>query len=92
MPKNIDDYVHRIGRTGRAGEKGQSFSFITKGELAIGADLVKFLQKGDKEISPDLLDMKNKSYGLKAENKFKRYRRQEERGAVKNFDSRQVKS
>jgi len=22
MPKNIDDYVHRIGRTGRAGAKG----------------------------------------------------------------------
>merc|ERR1712157_107529 len=26
MPQNIDDYVHRIGRTGRAGKKGISFS------------------------------------------------------------------
>ena len=23
MPSNIDDYVHRIGRTGRIGRKGQ---------------------------------------------------------------------
>jgi len=28
MPKNIDDYVHRIGRTGRAGRKGKAFAFI----------------------------------------------------------------
>lgn len=29
MPSGIEDYVHRIGRTGRAGAKGLSFSFIT---------------------------------------------------------------
>jgi len=29
MPKNIDDYVHRIGRTGRAGRKGKAIGFVT---------------------------------------------------------------
>lgn len=29
MPKNIDDYVHRIGRTGRAGRKGKAVAFVT---------------------------------------------------------------
>ena len=47
-PKNIDDYVHRIGRTGRAGEKGQSFSFITRNELGIVKDLIGFLKKSKK--------------------------------------------
>jgi len=61
MPKNIDDYVHRIGRTGRAGEKGQSFSYITKSELSLAADLVKLMQKANLEISPELMDMKNKA-------------------------------
>eukprot|EP00440_Ansanella_granifera_P022411 gb/GFBE01024340.1/.p1 GENE.gb/GFBE01024340.1/~~gb/GFBE01024340.1/.p1 ORF type:complete len:592 (+),score=106.43 gb/GFBE01024340.1/:1-1776(+) len=28
MPKQMDDYVHRIGRTGRAGRKGVAFAFI----------------------------------------------------------------
>ncbi|CAD7927302.1 unnamed protein product [Amoebophrya sp. A25] len=28
MPKNIDDYVHRIGRTGRAGRHGKAIAFI----------------------------------------------------------------
>jgi len=29
MPSEIDDYVHRIGRTGRLGKKGMSITFIT---------------------------------------------------------------
>merc|ERR1711887_443740 len=30
MPKNVEDYVHRIGRTGRAGKKGRSITFFTR--------------------------------------------------------------
>jgi ATP-dependent RNA helicase RhlE len=30
MPDNIDDYIHRIGRTGRVDKKGDAFSLITK--------------------------------------------------------------
>ena len=29
MPKDIESYTHRIGRTGRAGKKGVSTTFIT---------------------------------------------------------------
>ncbi|MES2091114.1 MAG: DEAD/DEAH box helicase, partial [Pseudomonadota bacterium] len=29
LPRSADDYVHRIGRTGRAGEQGLAVSFIT---------------------------------------------------------------
>ena len=29
MPNSIEDYVHRIGRTGRAGATGIAHSFIT---------------------------------------------------------------
>ncbi|MDO8481623.1 MAG: DEAD/DEAH box helicase [bacterium] len=28
VPNTYDDYVHRIGRTGRAGEKGQALTFV----------------------------------------------------------------
>jgi len=30
MPKQIDDYVHRIGRTGRAGRKGVAVAFVNE--------------------------------------------------------------
>lgn len=32
FPKVIEDYIHRIGRTGRAGENGISYSFLTYDE------------------------------------------------------------
>ncbi len=32
VPMNADDYVHRIGRTGRAGNKGRAFMLVTKRE------------------------------------------------------------
>ena len=39
IPRNYDsansteDYVHRIGRTGRAGQKGRSLTFLTRSGL-----------------------------------------------------------
>ncbi|WP_245868730.1 helicase-related protein, partial [Vibrio fujianensis] len=30
LPFPADEYVHRIGRTGRAGEKGEAISFVSK--------------------------------------------------------------
>jgi ATP-dependent RNA helicase RhlB len=30
LPDQPDDYVHRIGRTGRAGQKGVSISFVSE--------------------------------------------------------------
>ena len=47
MPTCIEDYVHRIGRTARAGAKGLSFSFITKKEIGVAPDLVKILNQGN---------------------------------------------
>ena len=28
MPNGIEDYIHRIGRTGRAGRKGTAYRFV----------------------------------------------------------------
>ena len=43
MPSSTEDYVHRIGRTGRAGAKGKSFSMVTQKESNIVNDLIKIL-------------------------------------------------
>ncbi len=32
VPQNAEDYVHRIGRTGRAGKEGRAFTFVTQEE------------------------------------------------------------
>lgn len=33
LPENAEDYVHRIGRTGRAGSTGQAISFVSPNEM-----------------------------------------------------------
>ena len=44
FPKNMDDYVHRIGRTGRAGAKGIAVSFINpEDDQKIVNELVDFM-------------------------------------------------
>lgn len=44
-PNNSEDYVHRIGRTGRAGAKGTAITFFTTDStcLLISLEVVKLL-------------------------------------------------
>ena len=55
MPKNIEDYIHRIGRTGRVGNKGKAISFYNNNNKQIGNALVNELKKSNQKI-PDFLE------------------------------------
>merc|ERR1719207_128157 len=44
MPKSVEDYAHRIGRTGRAGMKGTATSFITESDSHLFYDLNEFMK------------------------------------------------
>lgn len=54
MVNKFDEYIHRIGRTGRAGNKGKSFTFISEQDSDVFIPLKKFLKKGGKRV-PDWL-------------------------------------
>jgi ATP-dependent RNA helicase DDX23/PRP28 len=43
MAKSIEDYTHRIGRTGRAGKNGVAITFITKEDSSLFYDLKQLL-------------------------------------------------
>ncbi|KNE66223.1 hypothetical protein AMAG_10461 [Allomyces macrogynus ATCC 38327] len=45
MSKNIEEYTHRIGRTGRAGKKGTAVTFLTKDDSEVLYDLKNLLVK-----------------------------------------------
>jgi len=45
VPIHAEDYVHRIGRTGRAGASGLAVTFVTSGDGRNVADLEKLLKK-----------------------------------------------
>lgn len=55
LPKSIDEYVHRIGRTGRVGNRGKAVSFFDADQdSALVADLAKILKQADQTV-PDFL-------------------------------------
>ena len=45
IPFNAEDYVHRIGRTGRAGASGLAVSFVSARDARLMGDLEKLLGK-----------------------------------------------
>lgn len=53
MPKSVEDYTHRIGRTGRAGLKGTATSFITEADSGIFY-LNNFLQSTNQLVPLEL--------------------------------------
>lgn len=54
LPTDIDDYVHRIGRTGRAGNVGIATSFFNRNNKIIVKDLLSLLTEAKQDI-PDFL-------------------------------------
>ena len=50
-PTTGEAYVHRIGRTGRAGSSGSAYTFMTADDRRVAPELVKVL-KGSKQVVP----------------------------------------
>jgi ATP-dependent RNA helicase RhlE len=44
LPYNAEDYVHRIGRTGRAGASGDAISLFTDKDARLLADIEKLIK------------------------------------------------
>lgn len=46
-PNSSEDYIHRIGRTGRSKAKGTSYAFFTPSNSRQAKDLVSVLQEAN---------------------------------------------
>ncbi|KAF2218192.1 P-loop containing nucleoside triphosphate hydrolase protein [Elsinoe ampelina] len=55
FPLTADDYVHRIGRTGRAGQTGESITFFTEHEKPLAGALVNVLKAAKQPVPEELL-------------------------------------
>ncbi|XP_057575351.1 DEAD box protein 53 [Hippopotamus amphibius kiboko] len=57
FPRNIEEYVHRVGRTGRAGKTGISVTLMTRDDWKIAGELIQILQKANQSIPEELVSM-----------------------------------
>ena len=56
MPGSIEDYIHRIGRTARAGKTGDAYTFFTYEDSKRAKGLVKILKDAKQEVPEKLLE------------------------------------
>lgn len=56
-PNSSEDYVHRIGRTGRCQQTGTAYAFFTSANQRQAKDLVAVLEEAGQNINPKLQEM-----------------------------------
>jgi len=63
-PNGTEDYVHRIGRTGRSQKTGTAYTFFTQGNAKQAKDLVEVLREANQVVNPKLYEMMESSRGM----------------------------
>ncbi|XP_058791275.1 probable ATP-dependent RNA helicase DDX17 isoform X2 [Phymastichus coffea] len=62
-PSCSEDYVHRIGRTGRRQKTGTAYTFFTQSNASKANDLVQVLKEANQVINPKLLELADRGGG-----------------------------
>ena len=76
FPRNIEEYVHRVGRTGRAGKTGTAISLMTRQDWSSAEELIKILEEAQQDVPDELRNMAQRFKKMKE-------RRNEEREALR---------
>ncbi|EOA20158.1 hypothetical protein CARUB_v10000450mg [Capsella rubella] len=71
FPNGVEDYVHRIGRTGRAGATGLAYTFFGDQDAKHASDLIKILEGANQKVPPQVREMATRGGG--GMNKFRRW-------------------
>jgi len=65
FPLKCEDYVHRIGRTGRAGEVGTAYTFFTPDDKVHARELVQIMKESNQTVDEKMLAICEKAPGIK---------------------------
>ncbi|KAD4385176.1 hypothetical protein E3N88_25344 [Mikania micrantha] len=77
FPNGVEDYVHRIGRTGRAGAKGVAYTFFSEQDWKHAPDLIKVLEGANQPVPHEVREIATRGgpgFG-------------KDRGGINRFDS-----
>ena len=88
LPQMAEDFIHRIGRTARAGSKGIALSFVTKGDFAKWKEIQKILNPEQNLKNQHKSKNKNKRSTFKKKSDYKKSSDQKEKKYSKDKRSR----
>ena len=88
LPQMAEDFIHRIGRTARAGSKGIALSFVTKGDFAKWKEIQKILNPEKNIKNQNKFKNKNKRSTFKKKSDYKKSSDQKEKKYSKDKRSR----
>ncbi|MGI2169136.1 DEAD/DEAH box helicase [Shewanella sp. MF05960] len=99
LPFLAEDYVHRIGRTGRAGKTGVAISFVSREEERTLADIEKLIGQSIRRVTVPGYEVGSREMLLKQIEKRRSFAKKQQRSdnvgaqmiAEKNMDGRRVK-
>jgi hypothetical protein len=57
LPTQPENYLHRIGRSGRFGRKGVAINFVTKDDERLLADIQRFYNTQIEELPSNVADL-----------------------------------
>jgi len=57
LPRNLENYIHRIGRSGRFGRKGVAINFVSKEDAATLRELEQFYNTSIEEMPANVADL-----------------------------------
>lgn len=61
-PNNSEDYIHRIGRTGRSNNTGTAYTLFTPKNAPKANDLIAVLREANQVVNPKLMDLCSSPY------------------------------
>lgn len=65
--KDIEEYVHRVGRTGRAGKTGLAITLMTRRDWGKAKELIDVMEKSGQVVPPELENMAKRFEAKKRE-------------------------
>merc|ERR1712129_106060 len=57
LPANMENYLHRVGRSGRFGRKGVAINFVTNNDVRTMKDIERYYHTQMEEMPMDILDL-----------------------------------
>jgi superfamily II DNA/RNA helicase len=88
LPTDIDEYVHRIGRTGRAGNSGEAISFFNEKNRNIAKGLYDILMETQQEIPAfmrKIIDEMRYSHNQSGKNRYYSKQQTGQNGGINNL-------